>query len=147
MSKDPKYKTESDTSGSASRSDCESDLSESLPSISEAVPLSWFDALPEAEPESQSEFGSQSLFSDTVTEKDTSSDTDSDSTQPPSDFELMPLMPSPIFGNTVKRRRLDQVPGYPSWYNIVYDGDVAVYTYQLLEDWKKGTLKINVFKE
>lgn len=55
---------------------------------------------------------------------------------------------SPMCGDsTVKRRRLDKVPGYPSWYNIVYDGDVAVYTYQLLEDWKKGTLKMTVLKE
>lgn len=40
-----------------------------------------------------------------------------------------------------------QVPGYPSWYNIVYDRDVAVNTNQLLDDWKKGPLKMTVLKE
>ena len=34
------------------------------------------------------------------------------------------------------------VPGYTAWYNIVYDGDVAVYTYKLQEDWSAGDLKL-----
>uniref|UniRef100_A0A8W8L2R4 Uncharacterized protein n=1 Tax=Magallana gigas TaxID=29159 RepID=A0A8W8L2R4_MAGGI len=42
---------------------------------------------------------------------------------------------------------VSQVPGYPAWYNIVYDGDIAVYTYQLLEDLKNGNLKITVLKQ
>ncbi|KAL5017913.1 hypothetical protein ScPMuIL_003635 [Solemya velum] len=36
---------------------------------------------------------------------------------------------------------VSQVPGYPSWYNIVYREDDAVYTYQLLQDWRKGDLQ------
>ena len=31
-----------------------------------------------------------------------------------------------------------QVPGYPDYYNIVYDGDIAVYIYKLLEAYKAG---------
>ena len=37
-----------------------------------------------------------------------------------------------------------QVPGYPEYYNIVYDGDRAVYVYRLLEDYKAGQLKVVV---
>lgn len=37
-----------------------------------------------------------------------------------------------------------QVPGYPAWYNIVYIGDEAVYTYQLMKDYKEGGLKLTI---
>jgi len=37
-----------------------------------------------------------------------------------------------------------QVPGYPEYYNITYDGDTAVYVFKLLEDYSKGDLKILV---
>ena len=35
-----------------------------------------------------------------------------------------------------------QVPGYPSWYNIVYKEDTAVYTYELEKDLDQGDLQI-----
>ncbi|WAQ99794.1 hypothetical protein MAR_024167 [Mya arenaria] len=34
------------------------------------------------------------------------------------------------------------VPGYPTWYNIVYHGDEAVYTYKLIRDYEQGDLKL-----
>ncbi|XP_060600797.1 uncharacterized protein LOC132754216 isoform X2 [Ruditapes philippinarum] len=37
-----------------------------------------------------------------------------------------------------------KVPGYQSWFNIVYDEDPAVYTYQLLKDYQEACLKITV---
>ncbi|WAR03080.1 hypothetical protein MAR_009638 [Mya arenaria] len=56
---------------------------------------------------------------------------------------------SPIF----KRRRVRRVtvvsdyrplvPGYPSYFNVVYDDEAeAVYTYQLLKDYKRGWVEI-----
>ena len=33
---------------------------------------------------------------------------------------------------------ISQVPGYPAWYNVVYEGDNSVYTYQLWEDLAAG---------
>ena len=36
-----------------------------------------------------------------------------------------------------------QVPGYPAWYNVVYDGDDSVYTYQLREDLDAGDLIVD----
>ena len=40
-------------------------------------------------------------------------------------------------------RVISQVPGFPNWYNIVYDeeGDI-VYTFQLMEDYCNGDLEI-----
>ena len=35
---------------------------------------------------------------------------------------------------------ISQVFGYPAWYNIVYDGDKSVYTYQLRTDLEAGGL-------
>ena len=35
---------------------------------------------------------------------------------------------------------ISQVPGYPAWYNVVYEGDNSVYTYQLREDLAAGDL-------
>lgn len=37
---------------------------------------------------------------------------------------------------------ISQVPGYPNWFNIKYDGDPAIYTYQLMEDYKNGSLRL-----
>ena len=34
------------------------------------------------------------------------------------------------------------MPGYPDWYNVVYDDDTSVYTYKLLDDYKNNDLKI-----
>ncbi|XP_060582463.1 uncharacterized protein LOC132738872 [Ruditapes philippinarum] len=39
-------------------------------------------------------------------------------------------------------RVISVVPGYPDWYNVVYDNDVAVYTYKLLDDYRNKDLKI-----
>ena len=37
-----------------------------------------------------------------------------------------------------------QVPGYPTWYNIIYDGDSDLYSYELLKDYAAGDLIILV---
>jgi len=37
---------------------------------------------------------------------------------------------------------ISTVPGYPSWYNIKYSGDDAIYSYELQHDYKQGNLKI-----
>ena len=39
---------------------------------------------------------------------------------------------------------LFQIPGYCKWFNIVYEGDSAVNSHQLLKDWKEGLLEIIV---
>jgi hypothetical protein len=39
-------------------------------------------------------------------------------------------------------RVVSVVPGYPDWYNAVYKSDPAVYTYRLLDDYRKGDVKI-----
>ncbi|KAK3107360.1 hypothetical protein FSP39_012735 [Pinctada imbricata] len=36
------------------------------------------------------------------------------------------------------------VPGFPSWYNVKYDGDDAIYAFNLMDDYKKGDLSIVV---
>lgn len=38
---------------------------------------------------------------------------------------------------------ISQVPGFPEWYNIVYDeeGDI-VSTYQLMDDYNSGDLEL-----
>ena len=37
---------------------------------------------------------------------------------------------------------LSQVPGFPEWYNTVYDDEPdCVYTFQLLDDYNRGDLK------
>lgn len=35
-----------------------------------------------------------------------------------------------------------QVPGYPAWFNLVYDGDQAVYTFTLEPDLRDGDLEM-----
>ena len=44
--------------------------------------------------------------------------------------------------DTYTGRVISVVPGYPDWYNVVYDDDTAVYTYKLLDDYKNNDLKI-----
>ena len=39
-------------------------------------------------------------------------------------------------------RVISTVPGYPNWYNVVYDDDDAVYVYKLDEDYASGDLEI-----
>ena len=39
---------------------------------------------------------------------------------------------------------ISQVPGFPSWYNIVYDDDPVVYSYKLVDDYNAGNLSIIV---
>ena len=34
------------------------------------------------------------------------------------------------------------VPGHSSWYRILYDGDTAEYTYDLLDDYRQGNLQV-----
>ena len=36
---------------------------------------------------------------------------------------------------------ISQVPGFPEWYNTVYDGDI-VSTYQLLDDYSSGNFEL-----
>lgn len=38
---------------------------------------------------------------------------------------------------------ISMVPGFPTWYNIVYDNEPdCVYTYQLLDDYNNGDLTL-----
>ena len=37
-----------------------------------------------------------------------------------------------------------QVPGYPEWYNVKYDGDDSIYSYQLQVDYAAGDRQIIV---
>jgi len=37
---------------------------------------------------------------------------------------------------------ISQAPGFPAWFNVVYDGDDAVYTYKLVDDYKEDNLAI-----
>ena len=39
---------------------------------------------------------------------------------------------------------LFKVPGYSAWFNMVYEGDQAVYSYQLMSDYSKGDVEICV---
>lgn len=42
-----------------------------------------------------------------------------------------------------KGRVINVVPGFPTWYNIVYEGShVHIYSYELLDDWRDGCLRI-----
>ena len=36
------------------------------------------------------------------------------------------------------------VPGFSKWYNIVYDGELAVYTYTLQDDYFNGSITIMI---
>ncbi|KAK3092123.1 hypothetical protein FSP39_025387 [Pinctada imbricata] len=36
------------------------------------------------------------------------------------------------------------VPGFPLWYNVKYEGDEAIYAYNLAEDYKSGDVQIVV---
>ena len=37
---------------------------------------------------------------------------------------------------------ISQVPGYPEWYNVVYDNDESIYLYQLRTNLEAGDLTI-----
>ena len=37
---------------------------------------------------------------------------------------------------------IDQVTGFPDWYNIQYEDDSRIYTYQLMDDYRDGSLVI-----
>ncbi|KAL4217907.1 hypothetical protein ACF0H5_022646 [Mactra antiquata] len=39
---------------------------------------------------------------------------------------------------------VSQVPGFPDWYNVKYSGDRAIYTYELMIEYKRGDLKLLV---
>ncbi|WAR05051.1 SPIN3-like protein, partial [Mya arenaria] len=39
---------------------------------------------------------------------------------------------------------ISQVPGFPSWFNVKYSEDQAIYSYRLLDDLKSGELKLIV---
>lgn len=45
---------------------------------------------------------------------------------------------------TYKGLVISVVPGFPKWYNVKYDGDDAVYAYNLHHDYKNGDLRIMV---
>lgn len=73
--------------------------------------------------------------------------------QPETSTEVIPI----LTGKTVKHLFLEngeenwftgkvisQVPGYPEWYNIIYSEDRAVYSYQLVNDYKEGGLRITI---
>ncbi|KAK6180549.1 hypothetical protein SNE40_012682 [Patella caerulea] len=42
---------------------------------------------------------------------------------------------------------INVVPGFPQWYNVKFDNDDAIYSYNLHEDYKKGDLKLSVSQE
>ena len=37
-----------------------------------------------------------------------------------------------------------QVPGYKEWYNVKFTNDPAIYTYKLLDDYRRGDIEILV---
>ncbi|WAR00569.1 SPIN4-like protein [Mya arenaria] len=37
---------------------------------------------------------------------------------------------------------IGKAPGFPSWFNVKYSGDQAIYSYRLLDDLKSGELKL-----
>ena len=49
-----------------------------------------------------------------------------------------------VFEDVYTGRVISSVPGFPDWYHIQYDNDVAIYTYKLREDLKRGDLEILV---
>ena len=45
-------------------------------------------------------------------------------------------------GKKYKGHVISVVPGFPAWYNILYDGDEAIYSYKLQQDYRDGDLRI-----
>ena len=39
-------------------------------------------------------------------------------------------------------RVISQVPGFPSWFNVIYENDESVYSYRLIDDYKDGNVEI-----
>ena len=63
--------------------------------------------------------------------------------------ESMPLLVGKRIKHTFEQgkwngRVISVVPGFPDWYNCVYDEDTSVYTYRLLEDYRHGQVRIIV---
>ena len=65
---------------------------------------------------------------------------------------MVPISSHPFTGINFKHKCDDgiwysgkvfsQVPGYPAWYNVVYDNDESVYLYQLMTELDAGDLTI-----
>ena len=49
-----------------------------------------------------------------------------------------------IIANLKKHLFPFQVPGFPLWYNVKYDEGDPIYTFKLLEDYRKGDIEIVV---
>ncbi|WAQ99780.1 hypothetical protein MAR_024153 [Mya arenaria] len=66
--------------------------------------------------------------------------------QTPDDKKSVYRLSSSENGKNPRKLGVDEltvnVPGYPTWYNIVYHGDEAVYTYKLIRDYGQGDLKL-----
>lgn len=41
-------------------------------------------------------------------------------------------------------RVISAVPGFPQWFNVIYEGDEAIYTFKLYDDYASGDLRIIV---
>lgn len=41
-------------------------------------------------------------------------------------------------------RVISAVPGFPQWFNVIYEGAEAIYTYNLYDDYASGDLRIIV---
>lgn len=41
-------------------------------------------------------------------------------------------------------RVISAVPGFPQWFNVIYEGDEAIYIYKLYDDYASGDLRIIV---
>ena len=64
----------------------------------------------------------------------------------------VPISSHPLTGKNIKHKFDDriwysgnvisQVPGYQAWYNVVYENDESVYSYQLRTDLEVGDLGI-----
>ena len=65
---------------------------------------------------------------------------------------MVPISSHPLTWKNIKHKFDDriwyngkvisQVPGYPAWYNVVYENDESVYSYQLRTDLEVGDLSI-----
>ena len=63
---------------------------------------------------------------------------------------MAPISTHPLIWKNIKHKFDDRiwysgkviskVPGYPLWYNVVYDSDESVYSYQLRRDQEVGDL-------
>ena len=44
-------------------------------------------------------------------------------------------------------RVISQVPGFPKWFNVIYEDDPSVYSYQLMDDYSSGDLILKVSED